>query len=146
MKKRITIISISVLALLLLSFIISVPLVNNYSAGCVEDELLNIQIPSDTVLVESLSRAGKLVGNGNGMQYFGALLVKSELSPQELADYYKNHNESITVKKQESESIDFLEHNTLSFESDIADSDGYYIVYMFGGGISPFSHLDLRGH
>ncbi len=146
MKKRITIILISILVLLLLSFIISIPLVNNYSARCVENELLDIPLPSDTEFVESISEAGKLVGNGNGMQYFGAILVKSELSLDELTEYYNGYNKNIMVKKQNGNSIEFIEHGVLAFESEINGSDSYYTVCMFGDGIAPFSHLDLRGH
>lgn len=41
-------------------------------------------------MIESLSQAGKLTGNGNGMQYFGAILIRSELSLEELETYVAN--------------------------------------------------------
>ena len=42
-------------------------------------------------MIESISRAGKLTGNGNGMQYFGAILIRSDLSLEELDAYYSRY-------------------------------------------------------
>ena len=49
-----------------------------------EKELCETPLPEKTELIESISRAGKLTGNGNGMQYFGAILIRSDLSLEEL--------------------------------------------------------------
>ena len=43
-----------------------------------------VGILATVVLIESLSEAGRLTGNGNGLQYFGAVLIRSELSLEEL--------------------------------------------------------------
>ena len=43
------------------------------------NELVHFRLPKNTELIESIYKAGKLVGNGNGMQYFGVILIKSEL-------------------------------------------------------------------
>ena len=67
-------------AAILISGVISIPLINNHAAYKVEKALCEIPLPKETELIESLSQAGKLTGNGNGMQYFGAILIKSELS------------------------------------------------------------------
>ena len=42
------------------------------------NELVHFRLPKNTELIESIYKAGKLVGNGNGMQYFGVILIKSE--------------------------------------------------------------------
>jgi hypothetical protein len=120
--------------------------VNNYSANNVEQELLRIALPDNTEMIESLSIAGKVVGNGNGMQYFGAILIKSEHTLDELFDYYSNKLEGILVKEQKSKEIEFT-HGDVSFSSNIDEEEGnYFIVYLFGDGIFPFSELDIRGH
>ncbi|MBO5891561.1 MAG: hypothetical protein J6Q30_02465 [Oscillospiraceae bacterium] len=129
-----------------LVFIISIPLVNNYSARKVEKQLVEIALPDDTEMVESLSKAGKLVGNGNGMQYFGGVLIRSEKSLEELSAYYADKVTGAVVKEQKTQMITWIEHEDLSFETPVADTEGYYIVYLFGNGISPFSYLDIRGH
>ena len=71
-------------AAILIGGVISLPLINNHTAYKVEKALCEIPLPEETELIESLSLAGKLTGNGNGMQYFGAILIRSELSLEEL--------------------------------------------------------------
>ena len=71
-------------AVVLIGSVISIPLINNHTAYKVEKALCEIPLPEETELIESLSQAGKLMGNGNGMQYFGAILIRSDLSLEEL--------------------------------------------------------------
>ena len=144
MKKKIA--PIPIIIILFIAFIVSVPLVNDFSAKNVEKSLVEIALPDDTQMVESISKAGKLVGNGNGMQYFGAILIKSEKTLDELFDYYSQKLAGVVVKEQKSQIIECVEHAQLSFATNITDTDKYYIVYLFGNGISPFSELDIRGH
>ena len=69
-------------AVVLIGSVISIPLINNHTAYKVEKALCEIPLPEETELIESLSQAGKLTGNGNGMQYFGAILIRSEFDKQ----------------------------------------------------------------
>ena len=140
MKKIIPVI------LLIVAFAVSVPLVNDFSAKNVENSLVEIALPENTQMVESVSKAGKLVGNGNGMQYFGAMLIKSEQTLEELAAYYADVNAEIVVRVQTAQAIECLEHAQLSFATQITEEENYYIVYLFGEGLAPFSQLDIRGH
>ena len=83
MKKILKILCvIAIIAVIL--FVISIPIVNDMSAAKVEWDLKKLPLPEQTEFIESTSKAGKLVGNGNGMQYFGAILIKSELTLDEL--------------------------------------------------------------
>lgn len=144
MKRMI--ISIVIVAVLLVGFIVSIPLVNNLSAKKIEKQLVEIDLPDNTEIIESLSKAGKLVGNGNGMQYFGAMLIRSEKTLDELTVYYSQNNTNICVKEQKTQIIQCVKHGELSFKTHITDDEDYYIVYLFGSGISPFAELDIRGH
>ena len=132
--------------ILFIAFIVAVPPINDLLAKNVEKGLLEIALPENTQMVESVSKAGKLVGNGNGMQYFGAMLIKSEQTLEELAAYYADVNAEIVVKEQTDQAIECLEHAQLSFTAQITEEENYYIVYLFGEGVAPFSQLDLRGH
>ncbi len=67
---------------------------NNDIANEVENTLRETPLPEETELLDSVSMAGKLVGNGNGMQYFGAILLESELSLEELNDYYSEYRQN----------------------------------------------------
>jgi len=144
LKKKI--IPVAIVIFLLIGLAVSVPLVNDFSARNVENSLVEIALPENTQIVESLSKAGKLVGNGNGMQYFGAMLIKSELTREELSDYYSQKNADIVVKEQKTQEIACAEHARLSFATQITDTENYYIVYLFGEGIALFAQLDFRGH
>lgn len=135
-------------AVVLIGSVISIPLINNHTAYKMEKALCEIPLPEETELIESLSQAGKLTDNGNGMQYFGAILIKSELSLEELETYYSDYRSNeweYFVEIQEGQSIKVIEHKALQFSEEIEDS-GYYIVYSWGSGNSLLKELDIRGH
>ena len=135
-------------AAILIGGVISLPLINNHTAYKVEKALCEIPLPEETELIESLSQAGKLTGNGNGMQYFGAILIRSELSLEELDAYYSDYRSNeweYLVETQERQPIEVIDHGTLQFTEEIKDS-GYYIVYSWGSGDSLLQELDMRGH
>jgi len=130
-----------------LLYLLSCPIVNDYQAEQVRKGLCSLPLPEKTELVDSVSQAGKLVGCGNGMQFFGAILIKSELSVDELNTYYSDFREQeCMVQVQKTQEIDFIEHVTLQFSAKMETEEEYYIVYSWGDGISPFRELDLRGH
>ena len=145
--KKLKLVGILV-AVVLIGSVISIPLINNHTAYKVEKALCEIPLPEETELIESLSQAGKLTGNGNGMQYFGAILIKSELSLEELETYYSDYRSNeweYLVEIQKGQSIEVIDHGGLQFSEEIED-DGYYIVYSWGSGNSLLKELDIRGH
>jgi len=86
----------------------SVSAVNDRIAESLTDALLAVPLPPETKLLDSQTIAGRQYGNGNGMQYFGMLLVSSDLSADELLSHYKSHlpdAESLDVERQESQMI-----------------------------------------
>lgn len=148
MKKTLKIFGVVVFVLAVL-FIVSIPIVNNHTASRTASRLAGLPLPEDTELIETVSAAGKLVGNGNGMQFFGAMLIKSELTIVELNSFYAAHRErewDCIVETQTEQKIGLIEHGTLSFSHSPAQDEGYYIVYSWGNGIEPFCYLDIRGH
>lgn len=144
MKK--ILIPLVIVIVLLVGFIVSIPLVNDRTAKEVEKQLVEVALPDNTEMIESLSKAGKLVGNGNGMQYFGAILIRSEQSLDELSAWYLRKLPNAVVKEQKLQAIECVEHGELSFKTQITETDDYFIVYLFDSGICPFSDLDIRGH
>lgn len=145
--KKIKVVGI-LAAVVLIGGSLSIPLINNYTAYKVEKALCEIPLPEETKLIESLSQAGKLTGNGNGMQYFGAILIRSELSLEELDAYYSDYRSNeweYLVETQEGQPIEVIDHRRLQFTEEIKDS-GYYIVYSWGSGNSLLEELDIRGH
>ena len=147
--KKLFIISV-VFVLLVVLFVMSIPIVNDLTADAVVRDVENIPLPENNELLESISEAGKFTGNGNGMQYFGAVLLRSDLSRDELDKYYSAYRDTeytCLVKKQETGELDsIIEHGNLAFKSELSRDENYYIVYSWGSGIGIYSALDLRGH
>jgi|LSQX01.2.fsa_nt_gb hypothetical protein len=152
MAKILGMISVIAVFLILLMLLIGIPVGNDLIASRVTKSLRNTPLPDNTEIIEYTSKAGKLDGNGNGMQYFGAQLLKSQLTLAELDNYYSQYREndwSFLVSKQESSQIEFIEHGSLRFNSlkDTADFSGYYILYSWGSNNNnSLLDLDLRGH
>lgn len=155
MKRTILLISLVIVLLSPVILYTGIVIANNSIANSIEKELRAIKLPKDTEFVESVSIAGKIIGNGNGMQYFGALLVNSELSAEELEEYYQNYAEDIYVVKQEKSEILDGELNTGYRFSNFDESKHNYIVHCWNHEhsawedqewISTLLDFDIRGH
>lgn len=132
----------------ILSLYIICPIYNDGVAKKISKELDSTPLPENTVLVDDFSMAGKLCGNGNGMQYFGAILIKSNLPEEKIVDFYKQYSSGQfdkIVKKQESNVISEIEHRYAAFDADV-DGEGYYMIYTWGDYNGFASEFDLRGH
>ena len=148
MLKKILSVTICIFAISISMFVVGIPLANNHYAKQVEKELRETPLPEKTEIIDSVSQTGKLVGNGNGMQYFGAILLKSKLPLNDLEDYYSVYQKnewSYVVEPQENQSITVVEHSKISF-SEMVDDEAYYIVYSWGDGPDLLEELDFRGH
>ena len=138
-------------AVVLLLFSVGIPIANNAIALGVENDLKSLPLPEKTELVESTSKASKMVGNGNGMQYFGAILIKSDLLPEELDAYYQTYRVGsfdCIIAGQLSNDILAIEHGDLAFRHN-EYGVGYYIVYTWGSApnwLQDWLDTDLRGH
>lgn len=133
------------IAVVLLLFSVGIPIANNAIALGVENDLKSLPLPEKTELVESTSKASKMVGNGNGMQYFGAILIKSDLYPDELAAYYEDCDCYFT--SQLGAEI-LTTDGALSFRHEEYD-ETYFIVYRWGSApdwLRDWLDTDLRGH
>lgn len=153
-KKSIAVLLIIIFAFPIISYI-GIVITNNTIADRIEKDLVAYELPTNTELVDSISIAGKLTGNGNGMQYMGAILVESELGEEELKDYYSTDFDYIEVRKQEVADIDFIHTNNYSFSGfSESNTDSYYSITCwyddrreeFGDFISELLDCDIRGH
>ncbi|MBP7321148.1 MAG: hypothetical protein KA953_08790 [Lachnospiraceae bacterium] len=147
MKKILVVIG-CIITVVMIGLLIAIPVSNNIVAKETAKTVVELPIPEKTEYKESISLAGKLVGNGNGMQYFGAILIKSELSLNQLSEYYKgysNQTSKFTVENQKDQKVQVVEHKNLSFKTDIK-TDNFYIVYTWGSNDGLFDELDIRGN
>lgn len=132
------------LAAVLLLPLIS-PIINDLCAWRLGREVAGLSLPPETELKEEFSRAGKLNGNGNGMQFLGGILIKSTMTLEELQDYYGTYGDCYVVESQKTGEVAMVEHGDCFLRTDVS-GEGYYLIYVWGEGISPFRELDLRGH
>ncbi len=132
----------------LLAFLLSIPVVNDAVAAKIADTVEGIPLPPETEFCEKVSRAGKLAGNGNGMQYFGGILIKSDLTASQLEAYYAacdSNGLNCVVQRQAGQGLHMIEHAKAAWGTQIDDGQ-YYTVYAWGDGNSLFSELDFRGY
>lgn len=138
-----------VVVLVPVGFAVSIPLANDAAAREVEEELLALPLPDGAERVDSLSQAGKLVGNGNGMQYLGALLIRSDRSLDELREFYGaesiGEGSPVTVIPTTGSEMAEL-HGARGFLS-APGTDDLYVVCAWGDGPGGlYEEFDLRGH
>ncbi|WP_026517785.1 hypothetical protein [Butyrivibrio sp. MC2021] len=153
MKKVIIIITTAVVlfALLLINIMIT-PLMNNLGAKKEMDRIKDTPLPDRSELVETFYLAGNLNGSGNKMNFYGAVVIRSELSLEEIDKHYSAYRKGkydMLVQHQASQQLEDIERNYGFDDTVDADvSDGkYYLVYTWGNGIAPYNHLvDLRAN
>lgn len=113
--------------------------------GLVSDFKSELRAAEGIEIVETVSDYGKLNGNGNGINYFGAVLVK--VDNPDVLDTLVSLNKDFDVMnyyKQENREIDlnYAEHAHLSFEN----HGDYYVVWFYQGEHPMSNPLDIKGH
>ncbi len=101
-------------------------------------------------IIELKGTYGKLYGNGNGIQYFGAALLEKNAVDDlngliaELDSKY----EIVGLLDQNYNSIDikYIEHEPLSYASVLEQEKDYITVFFFISWYKGSNNLDLRGH
>lgn len=142
-RKKVILAIIAILFLLPVIMSVIITAVNDSTAASVAKQLKQYALPQDTMYVESISKVGKLSGNGNGMQYYGAMLITSELSLEQLKEYYSQYD--CYVYQQNTARLEEL-HGSLCFSTDPVP-DNAYRVELWGDSPSWFfADLDIRGH
>ena len=153
--RNILILIILMPALLLLPYFI-VPVLNNIKADRLAKEMRNAPVPEQTEVVEVIAGCGNTGGTGNHTEIWIGMLVKSELSQEELTDFYKQWQETngktpyIRVENAKEERgseysfiLSLLQMELRSMRT-ISDYTGYYVVGVTENAVS--SSFDLRGH
>ena len=144
MNKRV-VIAVVVAAIVLIA--VAVPLVNNACAAANRKQLETLSLPAGTARVETISYTGRLIGEGDGVQFWAAMLIESTQPFAQLESYYTSLG--CFIQKQRGVTVDRVDNNVLhaemSFDTILDADKTYYIVYKWGKGIPPFTWLDIRG-
>lgn len=97
-------------------------------------------------VMETQAVYGKLNGNGNGSQFFVALLVEAgEAELEKLVEQLDEKYDTVGYARQTGTLVDvkYLEHDSVRYETKVV-SDRYYTVYLYSDqGGNP---LDIFGH
>lgn len=159
--KRIYMKSRWIVQLFIVCFIIGlVVLAMNYNSYVLikfSSQLFEMDLPEGVHVIEKYKVKGKLNGNGNGMDFFACILVKTERSQEELRDYLnnqkfipaKNHEivETEVVKLQSIQlKTKYVEHEEIEFETlqNEVNFNDYYVLSIYDGGYS--ADFDISGH
>ena len=111
--------------ILIILFYGSIYVINNLIAKRLEHQLLDCPLPSNSELIDSASVTGKILGNGNGMQYFGIILIVSEMNENELLQWYNGR-----VNTKETDEIHVIKQET----SEIFENSNYHFNHYSGEG------------
>ncbi len=140
-----------VLAVMLLVMGLAVPIANNAVAMGVAREMEALSLPADTTLLESTSLAGRFADTAGSVQYFAALLIRSDRPLEELRAHYAQFNTDMIatyrVEPQSGQEITVLNGTDLSFRETVVQ-EGCYIVYTIrtgGNAAQWWLDMDVRG-
>ena len=153
MKKGITTVITAVMIWILLMALIGIFICFNdiLSGSMTRSFRREIKQSTAVQLIETVSVCGKLNGNGNGMNYFGAALVTSDTAEDvdalvaELEEKFENVGS--TLQEGTQVNVSYLEHSTLFFdEAAFQDDQAYYCIYYYVHE-HPYSNIfDIRGY
>lgn len=149
-KRKVGRIVLAVFLMLIVLTCATIPIANNLIAYGIKKDLERCPLPEGAEFCAAISAAGKLNGNGNGMQYLGAILLQSDLNLQEIINHYskfRTDDWDYLVQEQKGNKVDIVEHKDISFNSPIDENDSYYVVYTWGTTACDFLiFADIRGY
>lgn len=105
---------------------------------------------TDFEIIDSESTHGKLCGNGNGINFFGSVVVKtnSEEELKKLLPLLDEKFEIVGYQLQKGNKIDspLIENTTLEYDASLDERQTYYTIYYFNGSHEYSYDFDIRGH
>lgn len=152
MKKILKYIGMVLLLLIIPIALLFVPISNNIILKKHTNELKNFKLNASYKVLATDSACGKLIGNGNGMQYFSALLIHSE----ENLKWENSDWGSIFLIEVNDTSCDYFVSgydygdyckNIKKKLNEISSTENYYILYSFyNAPLGSIWNDDLRAH
>ena len=152
MKKILKYIVITILLLLIVIALSFIPIGNNIILKKHTNELKSIKLNATYELLANDDECGKLVGNGNGMQYFSALLIKSK---EKLLWENDEWEGVFLIKVSDTSFKDFITgydygdycKNIKEKLKKIDNTENYYVLYsLYNAPLDSIWNDDLRAH
>jgi len=91
----------ALLVLLVVTPFIVSPILNNITLSSFSKQIYNYPLPENMELIEKKAVCGKLNGNGNGMDYFACILIKTDMTIDQIKQYYKDKEFKSAKKDKE---------------------------------------------
>jgi hypothetical protein len=152
MKKLFKNIIVIFLLLLIPFALLYVPIGNNIILKRHTNKLKHIKLNATYEILAADDECGKLVGNGNGMQYFSALLIHSK----EDLIWENNDEESVfLIEINDTSFYDFINgydygdycNNIKKKLKEISNTKNHYVLYSFRNApLDSIWNNDLRAH
>lgn len=129
-----------------------VPIGNNIILQKHTNDLKGFKLNTDYEVLAVDSKCGKIIGNGNGMQYFSALLISSK----ETLKWENDDGEGVfLVRIKDKDFTNFIDdydfgEYCLHFKKklkELTSTEGYYVMYSFyNADLNSIWNNDLRAH
>ena len=155
-KKQLVIIVPMAIFIIIIAPYFIVPVLNDARTSIITNEVASLPIPERTEILEIVSGFGNTSGTGNHTEIWIGMLLKSELSKDEIQDFFtktyqfrypgdRSSIETYSVKEDRHYSLvlSLIGKDLKKLKSD-TDHDGYFVVGITENAISSF--FDLRGH
>lgn len=101
-------------------------------------------------IIETKSVYGKLNGNGNGINYFGAVLIRKESIDDMDALIAKLDGQfeivECCIQKKSEITSKYLEHRKLEYDTDVKEENGYISIAFFNSKHPDSDFWDEAGH
>jgi len=136
--------TIILISLVAISPFIIFPILNSIEAAKLARTVQNKELPEKTAIVEVISGVGNIAGTGNNTSLWAGMLIKTELTEEEICSFYHHNNVQKVDERNKRTSIMFLVSSDFHALENISVYDGYYIVEWTDDAVSSF--FDLRGH
>lgn len=135
----ILIIVIALIAIIILPFIIA-PVIDNIALGRYRSQVLSeLEMPTECMIVETVSGCGNTGGTGNHTELLVSVLVKSELVEDAFLEYYPH------AYKADERDFETWAMGCVGLSFSTPEEEGNYYILEFIGS-APWSDFDLRGH
>ena len=132
----------------LIIFAICIFGLNDIQLKIYELQLKAQKLPENTEFIEMQSVLGKLNGTGNGINFLNTMLIHSDLTLDELENYYTDMGLDV-IKQTNCKFIHkLLEHGAEIEYDSLVDKtliENYYVVIQYKSG-NAWNDFDIRGH
>ena len=127
---------------------------NDIKASRIEKEYAEMKLPEKTRRVSTVSYVGNTSGAGNHTEIWAGMVVYSELSAEELEEFFDGYYvvelpvgietmDWVDYHKEVYPITDMLQEKLLSALKEPISSEGYFVINKY---YDAFTQQDLRGH